>query len=72
MEKVRISIFVKKEVKEYFQEKAKKQGMSMTLAMDLALQQAMDMQKGLEALGQGDLTKVMEDIAMKLEQQESK
>ena len=67
MEKVQVNISISKEAKEYFQKKAKEKGMSMSLAMDLALQQAMDMQRGLEAIGQGDLTKYMENIAQKLD-----
>ena len=64
--KERVNIGVTEEVKQYYMDKADDIGCSMSIAMFMALYQQMDMEKGMKALGQGDMAELLTKINHKL------
>ena len=68
--KERVNIGVTDEVKQYYTEKADEMGCSVSLVMFMALYQQMDMEKGMKALGQGDMGALLTEISQKLSENE--
>ena len=64
--KERVNIGVTQEVKQYYVDKANNLGCSMAIAMFMALYQQMDMEKGMKALGQGDMAELLTKVNQKL------
>ena len=64
--KKRVNIGVTQEVKEYYADKGNELGCSMALAMFMALYQQMDMEKGMKALGHGDMAELLTRVNKKL------
>ena len=67
MEKKRVNIPLRTDIKDYYQRLGEKKGLPMSTVMELALEQQMDMNRGLEAIGNNDIIDYMNDIREKLD-----